>query len=217
MKTSTMRLAASLALAVALGACSTAAPVAPVAPSAMPPVATGPAVSDPTPVPIGSGPVGSGLDGGLVPGGGGGSGTSGSGISSGGSGGSGGGSVPGNPGGGQVPDPQPTIVNPVAGLQGVRAIGAIKLEPGVNASNVSVRISWWSGVEPCSVLAGVTVARDGNTFALTVTEGSKGQGMACIEIAMYKATIVDLGKLDPGTYTISAAGDATAVKVKVNG
>ena len=232
MNTSTTRLAVGLALAIALAACGSAAPVAP---SAMPPVATAPiGGADPTPVPIGAAPSNPATDpGGLIPGGGAsGSGTSGSGISSGGSGGtsgSGGGSVPGDPGtgvvtnppnpggGGQVPDPQPTIVNPVAGLQGIRAIGAVKLEPGVNGNNVSVRISWWSGVEPCSVLAGVTVARDGNTFKLTVTEGSQGQGMACIEIAMYKATIVDLGELDPGTYTITAMGEAPAVTVAVKG
>ncbi len=235
MTNSTMRFAAGLTLALALAACSGSAPVAPAtaAPSAMPPVATSPiGVGDPTPVPIGSAPSSPGTDpGGPVPGGpgdsgtGSGSGTSGSGTSGGGN--TGGGSVPGDPGGGvvtnppnpggggQVPDPQPTIVNPVAGLQGIHAVNATKLEPGVNGADISVRISWWSGVEPCSVLAGVTVTRDGNTFKLTVTEGSQGQNVACIEIAMYKATVVDLGKVDPGVYTITAAGDAPAVQADV--
>ena len=248
MKTSTTRLAAGLALAFALAACSGSAPgpvSTPAAPSAAPPITTLPIGNgDPTPVPAGGGANGGGANGGapsspgtdpggLVPGDGGSAG-SGSGSGSGGSGSGGsssGGSAPGDPGtgvvtsppnnggggGGQVPDPQATIVNPVAGLQGIHAVNATKLEPGVNGANLSVRVSWWSGVEPCSVLAGVTVARDGNTFKLTVTEGSKGQNVACVEMAMYKATIVNLGKVDPGTYTITATGDAPAVKVEVKG
>ena len=80
-----------------------------------------------------------------------------------------------------------------------------------------MRVAWWSGVEPCSVLAGVDVARDGDTFTLTVREGSAAApDTMCIEIAQYKATIVDLGELDPGTYTISAFGDAAPVTVTVD-
>jgi hypothetical protein len=67
------------------------------------------------------------------------------------------------------------------------------------------------------VLSGVDVARDGATFTLTIREGAAQQGVACIMIAMYKATIVDLGRLDPGTYTIKATGDAPAVTVTVTG
>ena len=62
-----------------------------------------------------------------------------------------------------------------------------------------MRVDWFSGVEPCSVLAGVDVVRDGNTFKLTVNEGSAAApDTACIDIAMYKGTIVDLGELEPG-------------------
>ena len=39
----------------------------------------------------------------------------------------------------------------------------------------------------------------------------------CPMIAMFKATIVDLGKVDPGTYTIAATGVETAVEVTVKG
>jgi ABC-type transport system substrate-binding protein len=228
MNTMTMRLAAGLALAVTLSACGSASPAAltPAPPAASAPAGGGPiAGADPTPVPIGTAPSGPGTDpGGLVPGG---PADSGSGSGSGGSGSSGGsgGVAPGDPGtgvvtsppdgGGIVPDPPGTIVTPVAGLLNIRAIGATKLEPALNGTDIAVRISWVSGVEPCSVLAGVTVARDGNTFKLTVAEGSKGEGMACIEMAMFKATIVDLGKMDPGTYTITAFGDAPAVTVDV--
>jgi hypothetical protein len=222
----TMRLAAGFALVLALTACSGSAPAAPIAATPTPPAVTSPIGTDPTPVPIGSAPSNPGGEpGGLVPGGPADGGT-GSGSGSAGSGGGSGGSVPGDPGSGVVtsppdsggmvvPNPPGALVTPVAGLLGIRAIGANKLEPAVNGTDVAVRISWVSGVEPCSVLAGVTVARDGNTFKLTVMEGSKGEGMACIEIAMFKATIVDLGKVDPGTYTITAFGDAPAVTVEV--
>ena len=228
--TTTTRFTAGLVLALALAACSGSAPVAP-APTPTPPTVTapagsGPIGSDPTPVPIGSAPSSPGQDpGGLVPGGpaDGGSGSAPGGNSG---GGSNGGSAPGDPGTGVVtsppdgggvivPDPPGTIVNPVPGLLGIHAVQATRLEPGVNGSNVSVRISWVSGVEPCSVLAGVTVARDVNTFKLTINEGSQGEQMMCVEMAMFKATIVDLGKLDPGTYTITAFGDAPAVQVVV--
>jgi hypothetical protein len=38
----------------------------------------------------------------------------------------------------------------------------------------------------------------------------------CIEIAMYKATIVDLGELEPGEYTIRASeGEAPPITVTV--
>ena len=65
------------------------------------------------------------------------------------------------------------------------------------------------------MLAGVDVARDDTTFTLTVREGAAEQGVACSEIAMYKATIADLGRLDPGTCTLKATGDAPAVTVIV--
>jgi hypothetical protein len=164
---------------------------------------------------------GSGDPGGLVPGGR-------TGVGPGGGTGSGG-SEPGNPGGGDgtvtsppnaggggdPTNPQPTMVVPGTGLTGIHQVGATKLEAAVNGRGVAVRIAWWSGVAPCSVLAGVGVVRDGTTFTLTVTEGSGGSGVACIEIAMYKATIVDLGGLDPGTYTITAFGDARPIEVTV--
>lgn len=155
---------------------------------------------------------------------------SGSGSGSGGSNGgtsSGGGSAPGNPGtdvpvdpgtGGTVPgNLQPGIVSPVAGLVDVHAVGAADLLAGVNGRHVTIRVAWWSGTEPCNTLAGVDVVRDGATFTLTVREGSTGAKVACDEMARYKGTFVDLGDLDPGTYTVKAFGDAPAIQVDVKG
>jgi hypothetical protein len=127
--------------------------------------------------------------------------------------------VPGAPGIGVDPtNPEPSIVTPVAGATGVRQVSAVKIEAAVSGRDVAVRVAWWSGVEPCSVLAGITVTRDGNTFLVTVNEGSAaGPDTMCIEIALYKAAIVDLGELDPGTYTIKAFGDAAPIEVTVAG
>lgn len=201
----------TLGIALLLAACGSV-PAAAVTPSPPPAVSLPPDDLAPTPVPVPSPPGGSaGSGGGSAPGGG--------------APGPGGGAVPGNPGnggavdpgaGGAVPDPQPTIVTPAAGVAGIHDVGATRLHAAVNGRRVSIQVAWWSGVEPCSVLAEIGVARDGSTFTLTVREGSVGAGVvACIEIAMYKAAIVDLGDLDPGTYTVRAFGDAPPVEVIV--
>ena len=111
-----------------------------------------------------------------------------------------------------------TIVTPTAGLTGVHAVQAAKLEATVNGRDVAARVAWWSGVEPCNALAGIAVSRDGNAFLLTVNEGSAAApDTMCIEIAMYKAAIVDLRELEPGTYTIKAFGDVPPIEVTVAG
>ena len=46
-------------------------------------------------------------------------------------------------------------------------------------------------------------------------EGSGPGDMACIDIAELQATAVDLGTLAAGTWTISAEGDAPAIKLEV--
>lgn len=82
---------------------------------------------------------------------------------------------------------------------------------------VTADLRWWSGVAPCNQLDRVEIDRDdaAKTIHLTVIEGS-GQGdMMCIEIAELHATVVDLGELPAGTWTISAEGDATPVKIDV--
>ncbi len=123
----------------------------------------------------------------------------------------------GDPGFADPGQPAPTLVAPGAGLTGVHQVAATRLDTALNGRDLAVRVAWWSGVEPCTVLAGVDVARDGNTFTLTVSEGSGAPpDTACIEIAQYKATIVDLGELEPGTYTVTAFGDAPPVTVTID-
>jgi hypothetical protein len=77
----------------------------------------------------------------------------------------------------------------------------------LNGAGLAVRVAWWSGVEPCTVLVG-RCRPDGNTFTLTVHEGSGAPpDTARIEIAQYKATIVDPAS-SARTYTATAFGDA---------
>ncbi len=142
-----------------------------------------------------------------------------------------GGGVPGDPGGGSSSggsgfDPGPvgppadeeaTLVSPVTGLIDVHDVGVVALSATVDASQVTVRLSWWSGVAPCNVLSSVDVSRDGTTFMLSVREGSAARDVACIDIAVYKATLVSLGTLEPGTYTVRASGDVAPIEVVVGG
>ena len=90
------------------------------------------------------------------------------------------------------------------------------IEARVDGRHVMVRLTWWSGVEPCNVLDSVGVETAGSHIRLTIREGADQRDVACIEIAMLKATVVDLGELAPGTYTISAGGDASPVQVVVH-
>lgn len=119
---------------------------------------------------------------------------------------------------GQVPGGagHATIVVPKPGRLDVHPVGASTIEAIVTGRKVSVRLTWWSGVEPCSVLDSVGVTRMGTDIVLTIREGSDQRGVACIELAMLKGTIVDLGELPPGTYTISAGGEAPPIQVALS-
>ena len=148
--------------------------------------------------------------------------------------------VPGDPGGGTgggqgggqgggvggaVPvDPPPiggaddgaNLLVPKPGQLDPNPVSVAGLTVSVDGRQVSVRLTWWSGVEPCYVLDSVGVARDGQTIVLTAIEGHGPERVACIEIAQLKATIVDLGELEPGTYVIDAEpGEATPVTIEI--
>ena len=101
-------------------------------------------------------------------------------------------------------DGGPTIVIPRPGTFNPHPVAVERIEPSIDGRHVTVKLTWTSGVAPCYVLDSVVVSRDGNDIALTVVEGASEQGAICIEIAQQKATIVDLGDLEPGQYTISA-------------
>lgn len=111
----------------------------------------------------------------------------------------------------------PKVVVPRPGTLNPKPVAPTLIEPAVDGRHVVVRVSWYSGVEPCYILDSVEVKRDGTDIEITVLEGSGPSDQMCIEIAELKATIVDLGELEPGTYTISApGGEAPPVTVTVS-
>jgi hypothetical protein len=64
------------------------------------------------------------------------------------------------------------------------------------------------------VLRPVGISRHGATFVLRMREGSDaGPNTACIEIAMLKRTVVDLGAPGPGHYTVRAGGKTATIDV----
>ena len=195
--------ALALGLVVVLAACDSAAAPSPSAP---------PPTPRPTPTAVPGDPGA-----GTLPGGGGSD------------PGSGGGSG-GNTGSGiVVPIPGDPNVNPLFGnaTYVTAAKGLLNLHPVsvqlvravVNDDKTATAdLRWWSGVAPCNQLDSVQIERDATakTIHLRVIEGTGGGQVACIDIAQLTATQVDLGKLAAGTWTISAEGDAPAIKLDVH-
>lgn len=192
-------LALALPLTLIIAACSAAA-------------APTPSPATPTPRPTPTAVPG---EGGSEPGGGSGGNT-------------GGGTEPGNPGVGIVfPNPAgppddpllgaATVVVPKKGTIDPRPVNVQLVRAIVQDGNVIVEARWWSGVEECYPTDSVKVDIDeaAKTIRVTVLEGSGPGDMACIDIAMLKATAVDLGPLVAGTWTISAAGDAKPIELEV--
>jgi hypothetical protein len=99
--------------------------------------------------------------------------------------------------GGKLVIPHPGTINP-------HPVAVENIDARVDGRHVTAKLTWTSGVEPCYVLDSVVVSKDGTTIDLTVVEGSADQTAVCIEIAQTKSTIVDLGDLEPGTWTINA-------------
>ena len=146
----------------------------------------------------------------------------------GGGGNAGGGSQPGNPGNGivfplpPIPGDDPllgdaTVVVPKGGTLDPHPINVQMVRATVQDGNVIVEARWYSGVEDCypTDSVQVDVDEDAKTIRVRVLEGSAGGDAMCIEIAVLKATAVDLGPLAAGTWTISAEGDAKPIELEV--
>jgi hypothetical protein len=180
-----------LAAALTLGACSTsAAPAATTSPSPIgsaPPSPVQPTPSDVTGGGSSAGNPGTGIGGPVDP-------------------------APADPGTGQ-----PKLIVARPGQLNPRPLPAARLESSVDGHRILIKATWWSGVEPCNVLDSVKVERSGFNIAISLIEGTSDLNAMCIEIAMQKATIIDLGDLQPGTYTItSPGGDAPPITVTVS-
>jgi hypothetical protein len=116
-------------------------------------------------------------------------------------------------------DPLGRIVVPKPGQLDIRAIPAQTLSATADGRRVTLTVDYTSGVEPCYILDSIVVAvdADAKAFAITLREGHGPEDVMCIEIAESKRTIVDLGDLPPGTYTISdTTGGATRITVTVD-
>lgn len=125
--------------------------------------------------------------------------------------------APVEPGGGLPFDPNGgRIVIPKLGQLGVHPVPAQMLSATVTGRRVMVTIAYTSGVEPCNVLDSILVRPGPGSFGITLREGHGPDDVACIEIAEYRRAIVDLGALEPGTYTITDdAGVAAPISVTV--
>jgi hypothetical protein len=108
-------------------------------------------------------------------------------------------------GGGGPGLPQASFVVPQPGQINVHPVAITALTPIVDGGHVTVQADWVSGIEPCNVLDHVDVKNDGTTFTMAVFEGSTEADVVCIEIAVYKSTLVDLGDLEPGSYVVRSA------------
>ncbi|WP_327088149.1 hypothetical protein OIE66_38470 [Nonomuraea sp. NBC_01738] len=55
-----------------------------------------------------------------------------------------------------------------------------------------VKLTWWSGVAPCTVLDRVKVSETRSKVTITLYEGARSKDVACIAIAIEKTTTVKL-------------------------
>ena len=123
------------------------------------------------------------------------------------------------PPGGGLPDPGTgdQFVDPQPGQLDVHPVAIDLLTAAVEGRHVVVTASWTSGVEPCYVLDTIVVDKADRAITITLREGHGPGDVVCIEIAMQKSTRIDLGELDPGTYTISdGQGVAPSIQVVVS-
>jgi hypothetical protein len=110
-----------------------------------------------------------------------------------------------------------TAVVPRKGTLNPHPVNVQLVRAMVQDGHVIIEARWMSGVEDCYPTDSVTVDVDeaAKTIKVTVLEGSAAGDVMCIEIAVLKATAVDLGPLAAGTWTISAEGDAPDIQLEV--
>lgn len=125
--------------------------------------------------------------------------------------------APPSPGGdGGVPG-GPKLVVPRPGQLDVHPVEAELIEARVDGRRVILTLTWTSGVEPCTILDTIVVDRQPGAFAVTLREGSGPGEPVCIAIAETHRAEVDLGELEPGTYTVTdATGGAAPIEVVVS-
>lgn len=99
---------------------------------------------------------------------------------------------PGSTDPGRVPEPTPQVVEPRPGMV---AVTPISLDTAtIGDDDVTLTITFWAGVEPCSVLDHVDVREGAAVVTVTLYQGSDPSAgdVACPEIAMLKQVSVIL-------------------------
>ena len=114
-------------------------------------------------------------------------------------------SAPQSPGDGTIPSPEPSIVTPQPGQEDVRPIAWQEAEPGMDERTVTV--SYYSGVEPCYVLDHIDVEYSAKKITITLFEGHApgDDETPCIEIAVFKAAVVQLDEPIDGRKIVDGA------------
>ncbi|MFN2556034.1 MAG: hypothetical protein ABR592_04055 [Nitriliruptorales bacterium] len=83
-------------------------------------------------------------------------------------------------------------VRPRPGMADLRPVPFESATP--EGDGITVRVLWWSGVEPCYVLDHVAVVESAASVTITLFEGHDpaAQDLACIELAVQKSTRIEL-------------------------
>jgi hypothetical protein len=103
------------------------------------------------------------------------------------------------------PEPTPSTVEPTPGMADVKPMAFDTAVIGDD--DVTLTITFWSGVEPCEVLDHVGVDSGADAITVTLFQGSDptaGQ-VACPAIAVYKQTIVTLDEPLAGRSIVDGA------------
>lgn len=89
--------------------------------------------------------------------------------------------------------PKPEPVKPTGDAVNVHKI---RWERAKKVGAKKVRLTWWSGVAPCTVLHRIKVKETSRRVTITLYEGTspKAKNVSCIMLAVQKTTTVTLKK-----------------------
>jgi hypothetical protein len=108
------------------------------------------------------------------------------------------------------------FVVPRPGQLDVHDVSADSLTARVDGSTIVVTATWFSGVEPCTILDQVIVTKGQGSYSITLREGRGPEDVACIAIAELHKTEIPIPDVAPGTYQITdATGGAAPIEVTV--
>jgi hypothetical protein len=108
------------------------------------------------------------------------------------------------------------VVVPRPGQLDVHDVSADSLTARVDGSTIVVTPTWFSGVEPCTILDTVIVTKGQGSYAITLREGRGPEDVACIAIAELHKTEIAIPDVSPGTYQITdGTGGAAPIEVTV--